>query len=373
MPSDHTSFPASSSHRWLNCPFSITKGNELPDPESSIYALAGTAAHSLGEYCIKKKKNPKKFIGKSITIEKTKIEVTEEMSEAVNVYVKYCLKRSKGKKLFGVESKNYIAETEKRVGGTADFWVADGETLEIIDYKNGVLEVDPHGNSQLVIYALALLDSNKILQKTIDKIRLTIVQPNKPSGHPVLCWDTNREELETYRKNIYAALKRQKDHPNQCNSGPWCHWCKVEALCPQLKKEAEAMAAADFDENTDDADVLSVVESMDRIKSYIKAVNDYIWQKMIGRKGKIKGLKVVKGRGKRVLVDKNKVIREMKKADYHTNVYCKAPEILPLTKLEKVISNEVMDKIITYQDGKEIVVLESDKREEYISAKEDFE
>ena len=144
----HSKFPASASHRWLNCPLSITKGSKIPEPPSSIYALEGTAAHSLAEYCIRKKKNPKKFLGKKIK----KVKVTQDMIDAVGVYVKYCLKKLKAvKSSYGIEHQFFIDKTDKKVGGTIDFYFFDESTLEIVDYKHGAgIPVKAKSNKQLI-------------------------------------------------------------------------------------------------------------------------------------------------------------------------------------------------------------------------------
>ena len=47
----HAKLSASGSKRWMNCPGSVRLEEQFPDIESE-YALYGTNAHNLAEYCL---------------------------------------------------------------------------------------------------------------------------------------------------------------------------------------------------------------------------------------------------------------------------------------------------------------------------------
>ena len=113
-----------------------------------------------------------------------------------------------------------------------------------------------------------------------------------------------------------------------------------------------------------------VIENKSKILSYIKAVEEYVWKKMIMEGKKIEGLKIVKGRGKRIL--KKDFKHRLLKLDYDLHDFVEPDKFLPLTKIEKLIKKEDTSKIINYQEGKETIVPVSDKRPEYNSAEDDF-
>ena len=169
-----------------------------------------------------------------------------------------------------------------------------------------------------------------------------------------------------------AALIRQKNHPEQANSGPWCKWCKVESTCPRLYKDAEKLAANDFNDDVDEIYIASIIENKNKILSYIKACEDYAWKKMIGQGEKINGLKIVQGQGKRILKDKNKLLEHLENENYSRHMYWKKGSLLSMTALEKNIGKKEIEKFIDYQEGADVIVPVSDKRPEYNSAEEDF-
>ena len=82
----HSALGASSSYRWLACPGSVRLSVGLPTV-SSVYAEEGTAAHSLGETCLKHNRDPRRHVSKLIPVNGHEYDVTEEMAEAVKLYV----------------------------------------------------------------------------------------------------------------------------------------------------------------------------------------------------------------------------------------------------------------------------------------------
>ena len=79
----HSDLSASASHRWLACPPSAMLEKEVPNTTNE-HAEAGTAAHDLCEYKLKKalKRRVKKPNSKY---------QDEEMDEYTDLYVEFCL------------------------------------------------------------------------------------------------------------------------------------------------------------------------------------------------------------------------------------------------------------------------------------------
>lgn len=107
--SDHSSLGASGSRRWMNCAGSINLSKDAPPDRGSVYADAGTAAHSIMERCLLNVVRPELFLNTIIQVEDmdTPISVDEEMCEAVSVVLDYVAARQSeaGAELVGVEVK----------------------------------------------------------------------------------------------------------------------------------------------------------------------------------------------------------------------------------------------------------------------------
>ena len=64
LESAHAELSASSSHRWISCPASVSASRGLAD-KSSEAALEGTVAHELAEECLRSDAQAKDYVGKS--------------------------------------------------------------------------------------------------------------------------------------------------------------------------------------------------------------------------------------------------------------------------------------------------------------------
>jgi hypothetical protein len=84
----HAELGASSSHRWINCPGSINLSHGMPDT-SSVYADEGTAAHIVGERALRKGLDANVWLDTIIKVGDADITVTEEMCDAVQVYLDF--------------------------------------------------------------------------------------------------------------------------------------------------------------------------------------------------------------------------------------------------------------------------------------------
>ena len=228
-----------------------------------------------------------------------------------------------------------------------------------------------------MIYALAIIDNHTYIKRYVKEIKITVIQPRAhEKDNAVDSWVCDLKTLESFRKNVLAAIKRQKQNPNQANSGSWCKWCKVEPTCERLYQESEQLAVKDFDPaGIDEVFVSTIIEKKDVILNYIKAVENYAWNKMIVEGKKIKGLKIVKGNSRRKFkYDDNKIFKYLieKKGYDYSDCFIKEEKLKPITQLEKIIDKKHLNKIVDLVEGKETIVADSDDRPEHVSAIEDF-
>ena len=140
-PTKHAKLGASGAHRWRKCAGSINLSEGIEDV-TTIYAAEGTVAHVIGEGCLRVRGRPASTdIGIVFLEDGFNIEVTEEMTDAVQIYVDYVRERAEGNTLF-IEKQfdlSPLDPPDEMYGITdASIWDEEARFLEVIDYKHGV-------------------------------------------------------------------------------------------------------------------------------------------------------------------------------------------------------------------------------------------
>jgi hypothetical protein len=127
----------------------------------------------------------------------------------------------------------------QNIAGTCDAWalatfIDDRRTLVVIDLKFGFGVVEVYQNTQLSIYAAAML--REIESVTADMmVRLVIFQPRAfhPHGH-TRTWTVPVNEFLQFVAGIETAgAACQADDPVTI-AGPHCHNCDAAATCASL-------------------------------------------------------------------------------------------------------------------------------------------
>lgn len=237
----HSKIGASGMYRWSQCPGSVRLSEGLANT-SSQYAVEGTAAHELAEVCLIQNHNTERYVGQPIFVGDTAVDVSEEMAEAVQVYldtVRHDLGDPSPEVTMLVEHKFDLSDVHPGLFGTADCVVLyrHARFMRVYDYKNGAgVAVDPENNPQLMYYALgALLTvANDI---PIKRVEIVIVQPNLENAEPVKRWSIDAIELLDFATELvqYAKATEAPDAP--LNPGEWCKFCPAAAVCPALEKK----------------------------------------------------------------------------------------------------------------------------------------
>ena len=299
----HSSIGASSMSRWSKCPGSVRLSAGI-ESKSSSYAEEGSAAHALAELCLIRGVAPRAaylnwWVGRNAAgahfLVQDKPEpnevvfvhqVTEEMAEAMGVYVSYV----QGLHSFpwttlALEQRVDLSALHPGLFGTADAVVyrADTRTLDVVDYKHGAgvpVEVQyPDGslNPQLLYYALGALMQ---LGKPVSDVRLTVVQPRcaHPQG-PIRTATVRASWLMlNWAQDLVEAAQATERSDAPVHPGDHCRWCPAAATCPALVERAQALAKEDF-AVPDGADALA--EAMGLIpglEAWIKAVRERAYE-----------------------------------------------------------------------------------------------
>jgi len=242
----HAAASPSSAEMWMNCPASITKSAGMTRP-SSRYAREGTAAHTIAEMIIGGCLWPP---GK-ITIEGEQFIVGLPMLRALNPYIDY---------VQGLQAKTKDVHVEQRVKigngalvwGTADCAALDGEDLYIADLKYGMgVPVSPD-SAQLMIYALAAIDT-LWRRRLVSTVTLTVIQPRlDPVPKSVrLDFDILVHWAATKLNPAMRAIVRGDETEHV---GPYCRWCARKGDCLSFRNQKNQAAADIFNDAVDLSD-----------------------------------------------------------------------------------------------------------------------
>lgn len=249
----HATLGASSSHRWMACPASIRLSAGMPN-KSSRFADEGTAAHQLAERCLRLPFSDPQweaphFIGKTETVRNTAWEVTEEMAEAVQVFVSTVTGAVQPGDTLLVEQRFDLSSIHPRMFGTNDACVVSPSrrTLYVFDYKHGKGHaVEAVGNPQLRYYGLGAL-LNSAGGGGIDRLVLTIVQPRAPHRDgPIRSETISVMDLLEWTQELKAAAVRTEAPDAPVVAGEHCLFCPAAGVCPALRDKALEGAMVDF-------------------------------------------------------------------------------------------------------------------------------
>jgi len=269
----HSKLSPSASKRWMTCAGSVglieelTKQGLIKDIPSK-FAAEGTAAHELGEKCLQHRREPEDFLGRIIPAQGFKFPVTQEMVDAIDIYVDDI--RDEDECAMQVEVKCVLTSlgVEGLDGGTSDALLVNrSERYIIVDdlkYGKGIV-VEPEGNTQLMQYGLGALIHLSIDEFDDDwDVYLRICQPRAfhPDG-PIRSHKMTSGELWEWA-NDELIPKAQATHDPDAPLVPdheGCRFCPAMGNCKAIAKKTQEIAHLDFD-SLDDAPTLPDIDML---------------------------------------------------------------------------------------------------------------
>lgn len=358
----HAVFSPSSAKRYLNCPPALQLERQFKD-EQSEYAAEGTAGHALAEHQIKKHL-------KIRTTRPTSEYYTDELVDAVDEYVRYCVGEIEDAKkhftdpVFEVERRTDVSKHIEGCFGTADMVIVTDRKIHVIDLKLGKgVRVDAERNEQLMIYGLGVLDFYEILYD-IETVELTIVQPRLEH---LSTWEISVEELKAWaEEELEPKAKMALAGLGEFKAGEHCRFCKARFTCRARAEEYLKMAQMEFAEPAllSDEEIAEVLMKADALKKWAEEVYSYAQNEAVVNHRQWPGFKLVLGKSNRKYTDVAEVEEAAKAAGY-TDIYKK--ELIGITEMEKLMGkkqfNEILGKLVYKPSGKVTLVPETDKRE----------
>ena len=367
----HAKLSASSSARWLNCPGSVQATENLPNP-SSKFALEGSAAHELGEICLKSDDNTSLYLGK--TLPETRWTVDDEMVEYVQDYIDL-VRQTDSRGDMEVEVRLDFSHIVPDGFGTSDVVICNPvtKTLTVIDLKYGKgIRVDAEENTQAILYALGALNDYDLLYN-IEKIRCIIIQPRLDH---VSKWEISKEELLKRGEDIRVKALRcfEPDAPRVASEKA-CQWCLAKASCPELLAYTSNAILREFDafeplqelltspDTLTDEQMGNALASKKLILSWFDSIEHLVTERLI--KGEtFPGYKLVAGRTSRSWANEEAVI-EVLKPLLGDKLFTE-PEIISVAQAEKALGKKQKDALVPLvnkTNGKATLVPESDPRQ----------
>lgn len=374
-PKKHARLGASSSERWIVCPGSIAASEGMPN-ESSVYSREGTAAHGLAEMALTEGLPAADWIGETIYVAEEDatypIEVTEEMAEAVQVFVDLVFSRvfTRTSHLHPVERFLEVQfdleplNPPEPMYGTADAvtWDPTTRTLYVDDYKHGQgVVVEAVDNSQIAMYGLGAVLK---LRKRPDRIVLTICQPR--ASHPdgrTRSWEITWDELLAFKDELMAAARRTQDPDAPLVAGDHCRFCPASPTCLAQRAQAMEVAQTDFDavdvaeelappERLTHDELRFVLDKAPLVESWFNAVRAYAQGELeAGRE--VPGYKLVAGRSNRRWVDEEKAARWLIRRIGKKGAYTQ--KLLSVAQAEKTLKKEghvLKEALVEKPEGK---------------------
>jgi hypothetical protein len=382
----HSNLGASSANRWMNCPGSNKLIEKLPfKPQSGPYALLGSAAHALAEYCLSFNEDPTIWIGSTGPIKDSKgrevisqeVFIDENMVEAVAVYIEYINDKLKlGGELF-IETKFDLSHLHEGMFGTADAAIYNPMLgiLEIVDYKHGQgVAVSPERNSQAMFYGLGALHAFDE-KFEIDKIILTIVQP-RAAGAPVKTWETTPRVLIEFGEQLKKAAQATYRKGAKLETGDWCKFCPVQPLCPKIKQRSLEVAQSVFNDESQivlpDPKLLSfdqlkeILDFSDTLTNWLKTAEGFALE-LAQRGSKIPGYKLVQKRANRRWVKSEGAVAEELElmTGLPRSTFFAEPKFMSPAQIEKLkIDKNLVASLTETPDNGTTLALAEDRRAE---------
>lgn len=264
----------SASYIWFNCSAMPRLSLDIPEEPAGDPAREGTCAAWVAECVLTGAATcAADLIGKS---HENGWKVDADMADHIQRYVDHLRVRGGS-----IHAERRMTLNEMIAGTPDAFAVMTGDTLIVDDLKFGYDIVDPYRNTQVSIYAGAII---RMLATThgavIRKVVIGIYQPR--AFHPdgiYRTWHPTVDELLSFVGEIEARGHDAQDASSRATPGPWCEYCPVAGRCAAVAAttynafrrisddRARQMTASEL---STELDFLEKVEKM--IKGRINAV-----------------------------------------------------------------------------------------------------
>lgn len=367
----HALLSPSSSHRWMNCTPSARLEENIPSTGSAA-SEEGTVAHELAEHAIRKYLAgeytplldelpvPKEIAGNEY--------YSPEMDKYVTDYVCYVCdiyELEEGAKM-SIERKFDLTRYVPECFGSCDCDIVGETVINVIDLKYGKgVQVDANGNSQLMMYAIGVLNSLEPQHRSkIGKVRMHIAQV-RLGNYSV--FELSARDLTHWAIHVLrpTAEKAFAGH-GEAKVGAHCKFCKFKAQC-----RAQRDALVNEFETHGETKALSLEEigdilnKADMFSDWLSSVKQFAMSEALSGK-RVNGWKLVEGRSARVIKDEAEALKRLTEAGFDRETLINT-KIKGIGDLERTVGKKLLtvllEGVIIKPKGAPTLAPESDKRE----------
>ena len=260
--------------------------------------------------------------------------------------------------------------------GSCDCDIVGNTVLNIIDLKYGKgVQVDANGNSQLIMYAIGVLNSLEPSHRAkIEKIRMHIAQVRlgNYSVFEMSARDLTHWAIHVLRPTAEKAWAGQ----GETKVGSHCKFCKFKAQC---RAQRDALVS-EFETHGDTKaltldEIGDILSKSDMFTDWLASVKTFAMQAAT-RGEKVKGWKLVEGRSVRVINDTETAIERLKAIGLSIEDVTNR-KLKGIVDLERLVGKKplaaTLDGLIVKPQGLPTLAPESDKREELSPTIDDFD
>lgn len=393
----HAILSPSAAYRWLACTPSARFEEQYPD-EVSVYAAEGTIAHEVAALVLSKYSGVFKGTQDRFDLMLTGLENlanvfyenqgkpsefasmfdhAEEYADFVGSMAGYAdFVRSKASGALLIEQRLDLTDYVSLGFGTSDATVITKDTIYVIDYKYGAgVRVVATANKQMMLYGLgALRIAREKGFKDIKTVVLSIFQPRAGGSST---WQISVAELVEWAKTVVKPASVQAMAGiGDFVAGDHCQFCKAKTVCKAFyDRFAEVLKLKDK-RVMDDYDTAEVLKFGPSVASWVKKVEEDVVGKL-SKGGKLKGFKLVAGRGRRSFKSEDEVV-DILLGEGFESYEIFDPKLRSLTDLEKQFGkkkfNELLGPEIINIEGKPTLTTDEDDRPGIgASAADDYE
>lgn len=372
--SSHAILSPSSAYRWLACTPSARFEEQYPD-EESVYAREGTIAHEVAALVLSSRAgiftgNQNNFNAMLSKLEydaKVFYEKQGKPSEFAAMldhaedYANFVRDQATGEIL--IEQRYKLTEFVPLGYGTADSTNITKDTIYVTDYKYGAgVRVAATANKQMILYGLGAYLQVREKYPNIKTVVLSIFQPRAGGSST---WQISVEVLLKWAKEEVAPkAKIAIAGIGDFVAGDHCQFCKAKTVCKAFYDRFAEVKKIKDKRVMDDADTADVLTFGPSVASWVKKVEEETVNKL-SKGGKLKGFKLVAGRGRRSFKSEDEVVDILLGEGFESyDIF--DPKLRSLTDLEKQFGkkkfNDLLGKEIINIEGKPTLTTEDDDR-----------
>lgn len=336
MSKAHAILSPSGADRWLACPPSARFEEFIPE-EDSEFSREGTLAHELAAlYCLEQIQDlgPVGEEAHTLQIEELKADpmYNQEMEDHCQDYATHVLNSPEGATNW-IEVRLNMDKFFPLCFGTSDRIGLLDNVLYVTDFKYGAgVPVSATNNTQAKIYALGAIEF--ILEQGYQMPDRVVVQIFQPRAGGLSEWSTTPEALygwaQAQRETAELAISGQ----GEFTPGPHCRFCKAKTVCGAYFDLYQFVEGVRDQRRISDSDRAHVLENGPALVKWIESVKIQAIADLRAGK-KLKGFKLVAGKGSRKFTSESDVIVELLGEGYGDEIF--KHELKTLTDLEKLI------------------------------------